>query len=481
MASTTLQPTSNSAVSTAISNETNPTTTILLDIAVSDIVADPNNQYRPTTKAFEDNIAAQGVLEPVLVCRREDGKYDLIAGERRWRAATKVGHATIPAVVRELTAQQRVVIQTIENLMRVDLSFTQGAVQCGRALDLGMTRAELAKTIGQKPGWVAARLKILNAPTVLWPFIDNGGLSLDELDAIKPHYDNVEVIDQLVTNLKSDRPTGRPGWFCDETAKRATALIERERLVAELTAANIVVVEWNGDKTTGYTTLSALGFDRPDIKKHTKEACHGACVVTSWDQKVNVVGVCVDPKRHTTKGASPVKTAGGTTRTAADEDRLGKQRRLRECAIQRDDAALRLLGDGLNQRDTIELLSAHVIATMSNDTARLVGKQLGLQTPEMTGYQPWSTIVEQHIATGGIKEAQKVARLAAYHHAVNAWNKELRQHVSTVLYAKGWEPLHSDDPLADVNANTETGPDANTANDADGGLDDLDDKEGEVE
>ena len=106
MTTTTLEPASNVSCE-AIS------ATVLLDIGVGDIIADPNNQYRPTTKAFEDTIAAQGVLEPILVCRRDDNKYDLIAGERRWRAATKVGLASIPAVVRVLTQQQRVVIQTI--------------------------------------------------------------------------------------------------------------------------------------------------------------------------------------------------------------------------------------------------------------------------------------------------------------------------------------------------------------------------------
>ena len=304
MTTTTLEPASNVSCE-AIS------ATVLLDIGVGDIIADPNNQYRPTTKAFEDTIAAQGVLEPILVCRRDDNKYDLIAGERRWRAATKVGLASIPAVVRVLTQQQRVVIQTIENLMRVDLSCTQGAVQCGRALDLGMTRAELAKTIGQKPAWVAARLKILNAPTSLWTFIDNGALTLDELDTIKTHYDNVDIMDALIANLKSDRPTGRPGYFCDDAAKKAAAAVEQQRLLAELSDANTVVVEWNGDKSAAYTSLSALGFDRNAMKKHAKETCHGACVVTSWDQKVSVISVCIEPKRHTTKGASTVKRRPG--------------------------------------------------------------------------------------------------------------------------------------------------------------------------
>ena len=118
---------------------------------------------------------------------------------------------------------------------------------------------------------------------------------------------------------------------------------------------------------------------------------------------------------------------------------------------------------------------------MSNDTARLVGKQLGLQTPEMKGYQPWSSIVERHIAASGAREAHKVARLVTYHHAVNAWNKEFRQHVSAVLRSKGWEPLHSDDPLSTPNStadNTNNTDNTDTADNADNAdnTDQLDDE-----
>jgi ParB/RepB/Spo0J family partition protein len=450
-----------------------PSTHVLLSIPIGSIVPDPNNQYRPTTKAFEDSIADQGVLEPILVCKRDDGHYDLIAGERRWRASQKAGHTTISAVARELTEQQRVVIQTIENLLRSDYSFTQHAVQCGRLLDLGMTRAVLAKKLGQKPAWVSARLKILNAPTALWPYIDSHVVSLDDLDELKAHFDNTEVMTLFIEQLADGRRVGRPGYFCDEAAAKLAATQQRNELEAELTAQSVQIIPPPEQCHKGVKALSELGITGHAVKLHAREACHGARIVTSWNHKVTVVLMCVDPKRHTTKGGSMVKTPGGTTKSVATEQRLATQRRLRECAIQRDEAAYKIIGETLNQRDTTDLMCTYILATVSSETARLVAKHLDLITPEMKGYQPWPTIIGNHGATSP-KAAVTVARLVAYHHAANGWSKEFRRNVSALLTAKGWAPLHSDDPFS-PNADPDTPQSRNELSDDGQDDDDLQD------
>jgi hypothetical protein len=169
-----------------------------------------------------------------------------------------------------------------------------------------------------------------------------------------------------------------------------------------------------------------------------------------------------------------VKSPGGTSKPVADEQRLATQRRLRECSMQRDEAAHKLIGESLNQRETTDLLCTYVLGTVSSETARLVAKHLGLITPEMKGYQAWPTIIGQHAATSP-KAAITVARLITYHHAANSWSKQIRQHVSTLLTAKGWTPLHSDDPFA-PNDDSDAPP-ADNETRSDGDLEDGDEEQ----
>lgn len=98
---------------------------VLLDVDA--LVPDRRNQRRPLDAELVASVAAHGVLEPVLVIAEPErpGMFQIVAGERRWRAACKAGLAAVPAIVRDLSESDVAEIQLVENLARADLAATQ--------------------------------------------------------------------------------------------------------------------------------------------------------------------------------------------------------------------------------------------------------------------------------------------------------------------------------------------------------------------
>ena len=117
------------------------------------------------TSGLADSIRSQGVVQPVLVRPREAGGYELIAGERRWRAAREAGLATIPALVEELDDDTALEISIIENLQREDLSPLEEAAMYDRMVrEHGYSIRKLAEKLGKDKGYLENRLRLAGAP-----------------------------------------------------------------------------------------------------------------------------------------------------------------------------------------------------------------------------------------------------------------------------------------------------------------------------
>lgn len=125
------------------------------------------NRYQPRLEMDEtaleeltDSVRTHGVLEPIIV--RPDGAgYELVVGERRWRAAGRAGLEEIPAVVRDLTDEETAVIALVENLQREDLNPIEEARAYKRLLDLNLTQEEVAVQVGRSRSAVANSLRLL--------------------------------------------------------------------------------------------------------------------------------------------------------------------------------------------------------------------------------------------------------------------------------------------------------------------------------
>ncbi|KHF40063.1 nucleoid occlusion protein [Halalkalibacter okhensis] len=138
------------------------------EIPVSDIVP---NRFQPRTVFDEERIAelaqtirTHGVIQPIVVRERE-GKFEIIAGERRWRAVTKLGWEKIPALIKEFNDSQTASVALIENLQREGLTAIEEAVAYAKLIDLhGLTQESLAQRLGKGQSTVANKLRLLNLP-----------------------------------------------------------------------------------------------------------------------------------------------------------------------------------------------------------------------------------------------------------------------------------------------------------------------------
>jgi ParB family chromosome partitioning protein len=129
--------------------------------------------------ALADSIRERGVLQPVIVQPRQDGGFELIAGERRWRASGIAGNPTIPAlVVQPVEGAQSVELALIENMARDDLGVIEEARTIAALLvELGVTAAELARRVGRSPSDLAHTVRLLDLPDEALEMIDAAALS----------------------------------------------------------------------------------------------------------------------------------------------------------------------------------------------------------------------------------------------------------------------------------------------------------------
>jgi ParB family chromosome partitioning protein len=137
-------------------------------IEISDIVSNP---YQPrdtfesnSIKELADSIDSFGIIQPLTIRERKD-KYELIAGERRLRAAKFLGYEKVPAIVRNFNNQEMAEIALVENLQRKDLDFVEESHAYTRLLEeFDLTQKELAEKIGKSQSTIANKLRILNLP-----------------------------------------------------------------------------------------------------------------------------------------------------------------------------------------------------------------------------------------------------------------------------------------------------------------------------
>jgi ParB family chromosome partitioning protein len=154
----------------------------LREIAPDLIVPNPD---QPRTQFDEralerlaESIRARGVLQPVLVKPRPGGTYELIAGERRWRAAQAAGLDTIPAVVRASGDAASLELALIENMAREDLNPVETARACAALVeDLGLTREEVGLRVGRSRVSVSNLLRLLELPDEALDMLEAGDLT----------------------------------------------------------------------------------------------------------------------------------------------------------------------------------------------------------------------------------------------------------------------------------------------------------------
>jgi ParB family chromosome partitioning protein len=154
----------------------------LVELPVAAIHANPRQPRRrfdgEASSGLAESIRAEGVLQPVVVRPRPAGGWELIAGERRWRAAREAGVGTVPALVREADDRDSLLLALVENVAREQLSAVEEARAYAVLLDeFGLSLGEVASRVGRSRPAVSNRLRLLELPGDVLGLVEDGRLS----------------------------------------------------------------------------------------------------------------------------------------------------------------------------------------------------------------------------------------------------------------------------------------------------------------
>jgi ParB family chromosome partitioning protein len=139
----------------------------------------PRKQFRE--EELEDlskSIREKGLLQPIVVRQRADGEYEIVAGERRWRASQRAGLHELPVLIRELSDGETLEIALIENIQRADLNPLEEARAYGQLLEqFSYTQQQLADSVGKSRSHIANTLRLLTLPESVRAYIEDGKLT----------------------------------------------------------------------------------------------------------------------------------------------------------------------------------------------------------------------------------------------------------------------------------------------------------------
>jgi ParB family chromosome partitioning protein len=175
----------------------------------------PRTHFDPEAlQALAASIEASGIVQPLLVRPLPDGSYELVAGERRWRAAQEAGLEKVPAVVREQAEAERLQAALIENMVREDLNPVEEARACAALVeDLGLSKEDLARRVGRSRPAVSNLIRLLELPDETLEMLESGELSGGHGRALLGASGN-DVRRRLA------RDAVRGGWSVRETENR---------------------------------------------------------------------------------------------------------------------------------------------------------------------------------------------------------------------------------------------------------------------
>ena len=251
------------------------------DLQIVDIGALEPNPFQPrgpidaaSLAELTESIRSQGVLQPLLVRPHgnQPGQFQIVAGERRWRAARLAGLGEVPCLVRKLTDAQTSAAALVENLQRDDLNAIEEAEGFRRLQsEFGMTQDLLATAIGKSRSHVANTIRLLNLPDEVQHEVRRGALSAGHARALLGHPDPVRAALSVVARGLNVRQTEAMTTVFQQAASGSSMTGERTRgdpdsraLERRLTERLGLVVTLNMHGTGGRVTIRYTDLDQLD-------------------------------------------------------------------------------------------------------------------------------------------------------------------------------------------------------------------------
>jgi ParB family chromosome partitioning protein len=176
----------------------------------------PRQAFDPETiSSLAESIGEAGVIQPLIVRPLADGRYELIAGERRWRAAREAGLDSVPAMLRDEDAAQRMQTALIENVAREDLNPVDEARACATLVDeLGLSKEELAGRLGRTRPAISNLIRLLDLPDDVLELLSAGELT-------EGHGRAILIAKGNHVRRRLARDAVAAGWSVRETERRA--------------------------------------------------------------------------------------------------------------------------------------------------------------------------------------------------------------------------------------------------------------------
>ena len=225
------------------------------EIAIEDLVP---GQFQPRKKMFRntleelsESIKQQGVLQPLVVRRQATGQFEIVVGERRWRAAQMAGLKTVPVVIKDLSNEDTAKIALIENLQREDLNAmdqARGLLRLQREFNL--SQEALAGSVGKSRTSVTNLLRLLNLSIEVQDLLESGKIDMGHARAILGLPDDkqlslaqevvekslsVRETERLVSSKKTNSTTSKPGVLKDPNT------LSLERQISETLGAKVEI------------------------------------------------------------------------------------------------------------------------------------------------------------------------------------------------------------------------------------------------
>ncbi|MGB7373536.1 ParB/RepB/Spo0J family partition protein [Pontixanthobacter sp.] len=224
------------------------------------------------------SIAARGVIQPIIVRPLPQGRYQLVAGERRWRAAQKAHLHQIPAIIRDLDEREIMALALIENIQREDLNPVEEARAYHRLAEQDdMTQEEIAKLVDKSRSHVANLQRLLVLPSEVLDLVEAGSLSMGHARALIGHENAVQLANRAVAKKLSVREIEKlvktanlPG----ETAQRKARPSRDPAKDADIAAVQShledllglpVSIKTDSDPRSGSVTIRYRTLDQLDL------------------------------------------------------------------------------------------------------------------------------------------------------------------------------------------------------------------------
>lgn len=225
---------------------------------------------------LSNSIAQHGVLQPLLVRPMPDGGYQLVAGERRWRASRMAGLTEVPVVIRDLTDSQVAQLALVENLQRENLNPLEEANGYKELSDkFGYTQEKISEIVGKSRSAVANALRLLNLSESVQEMVSSGSLSMGHARALLSVEDgktqkeiaklvvqndlSVRETERLVRNAVKEKAVGK------KTKKRNPYYDEAELALSQILGRKVKIT-----KSSKKGSLEIEFFDDSDLKKLLK-------------------------------------------------------------------------------------------------------------------------------------------------------------------------------------------------------------------